>query len=68
MCLGIPARILKVDGDHALADFGGASKEVNVALIEGPKAGDRVLIHAGFAIQKIGKKRFSEIKSAFSQI
>lgn len=68
MCLGIPARILKVDGEHALADFGGASREVNVALIEGPCVGDRVLVHAGFAIQKLGKKRFSEIESAFSQI
>lgn len=68
MCLGIPASILRVDGDHALADFGGASREVNVALIESPKAGDRVLVHAGFAIQKIGRKRFSEIKSALSGI
>lgn len=67
MCLGIPARILKVEGEHALADFGGATKTINVALLEAPREGDRVVVHAGFAIQRVGKKRFSEVKAAFSQ-
>lgn len=68
MCLGIPARLLKVDGDHAVADFGGASKEINVSLLDKPSEGDLVLIHAGFAIQKMDKARFAEVSSAFAQL
>jgi hydrogenase expression/formation protein HypC len=52
MCLAIPAKILEVRGDSAKVDFGkGTVKTVNVALLDSVKAGQYVIVHAGFAIQ-----------------
>jgi len=60
MCYAIPANILEIDGDDAKVDYGGVKKTVNVTLIEKPKVGDFVLIHAGFAIEKLDKKSAQE--------
>jgi hydrogenase expression/formation protein HypC len=58
MCLGIPGRIIEIDSDgseQALADVGGATRRVNVALLaeEGLATGDWVLIHVGFALARL---------------
>jgi hydrogenase expression/formation protein HypC len=56
MCLAIPALVKSVQGDKAQVDFGqGVLREVNVALVEA-KVGDYVLVHAGYAIQKLDQK------------
>ena len=52
MCLAVPARIVECSGDLAVVDIGGMRRSVSVALIENPRVGDCVLLHAGFAIQK----------------
>lgn len=57
MCLAVPAKILKVQAeDIALCDFNGVEKEVNVALIDNPTAGDWVIVHVGFALNHIDEK------------
>lgn len=53
MCLGIPMKIVEIHGDRALVKTGGLAKKANISLIANPKAGDYILIHAGFAIEKI---------------
>lgn len=54
MCLAVPAKIIELkDSDNALCDFNGITKEVNVALIEDPKVGDWVIVHVGFALNRI---------------
>ncbi|MHA1596234.1 MAG: HypC/HybG/HupF family hydrogenase formation chaperone [Candidatus Asgardarchaeia archaeon] len=60
MCLAVPAKILSIRGAKALVDFGGIRREVNIALLESPKEGDYVLVHAGFAIQKIDEREAKE--------
>jgi hydrogenase expression/formation protein HypC len=56
MCLAIPALVKSVQGDKAQVDFGqGVLREVNVTLVEA-KVGDYVLVHAGYAIQKLDQK------------
>lgn len=60
MCLSIPARILEIDGDTAKADCGGNLVTCNLSLVEAPKVGDYVLIHAGFAIQKYDEREARE--------
>lgn len=53
MCLGLPMRIrIKEDG-KAIAELEGVEREVDLSLIEDPKDGDYVIIHSGFAINKI---------------
>ncbi len=54
MCLAVPAKIIELkDSDNALCDFNGITKVVNVALIEDPKVGDWVIVHVGFALNRI---------------
>ncbi|MEI8314289.1 MAG: HypC/HybG/HupF family hydrogenase formation chaperone [Verrucomicrobiota bacterium] len=52
MCLAVPAKIVEIQGKAATISIEGALREVDVSLIEEPRLGDHVLIHAGFAIHK----------------
>jgi len=56
MCLAIPAKILRVMGSEAEADFGGIRRRINITLLDDVKEGDYVIVHAGFAIQKLSKE------------
>ena len=53
MCLAVPGQLLEVQGDEALASLHGNKLRISTALIPGARVGDWVLIHAGFAIQKL---------------
>jgi hydrogenase nickel insertion protein HypA len=56
MCLAIPSRVISIDNLFATIDVFGARKEVSLMLMpEEPRVGDYVLVHAGFAIQKVDK-------------
>ncbi|MBN1109476.1 MAG: HypC/HybG/HupF family hydrogenase formation chaperone [Methanomassiliicoccales archaeon] len=59
MCLAMPAKILSIEGDQAEVDFGGAIRRTNVSMVEA-EVGDYVIIHAGFAIQKIDEEEAME--------
>ncbi|PKL47355.1 MAG: HypC/HybG/HupF family hydrogenase formation chaperone [Planctomycetes bacterium HGW-Planctomycetes-1] len=50
MCLAVPARIIEMKGDDAVADAIGNRIEAKTTLVPNAKLGDIVLIHAGFAI------------------
>ena len=68
MCLAIPARVMRVNGDKAQVDFGeGVLREVNVALVEA-KVGDYVLVHAGYAIQIVDEKDALETIALWNEI
>lgn len=56
MCLAIPAKIIEIDNEEATVDYGGVIKKTNISLVENIKIDDYVIIHAGFAIQKIQKE------------
>jgi hydrogenase expression/formation protein HypC len=53
MCLSVPARIIEIAGTRARVDVLGNETETDLRLIENPAVGDYVLIHAGFAIEKL---------------
>ena len=53
MCLSIPARIVSIEGNMAKVSAGGALFDAGLQMIENPVVGDYILLHAGFAIQKI---------------
>ena len=61
MCLAIPGKIKKINGEVALIDFDGLKKEANISLVN-VKEGDHVIVHAGFAIEKLEKEAVQEIK------
>lgn len=57
MCLGIPGKIIKFGKDcSASVDFGGVIRTVQLDLIGKIKLGEYVIVHAGFAIQKLSKE------------
>ena len=52
MCLAVPARIVELRNTTATISVAGALRDVDVSLIDEPRLGDYVLVHAGFAIHK----------------
>lgn len=52
MCLAYPGKIESIKGEKAIIDFSGIKKEANVSLVDA-SVDDYVIVHAGFAIQKI---------------
>ena len=55
MCLAIPGKIIKINGEKAIADFRGIKKEINISFVKAG-VGDYVVVHAGFAIEKVERK------------
>ncbi len=53
MCLAIPSKIVKIDNNMATIDVDGVRREASLLLLEDAQVGDYVIVHAGFAIQKI---------------
>ena len=70
MCLSIPAEILEINNNKAKVSVGGVIYNSSLDLIDDVKIGDYVLLHAGFAIEKIDKNEaettLKMIKEAFS--
>jgi len=68
MCLAIPAKVISVKEDKARVDFGeGVLTEVNVTLVNA-RAGDYVLVHAGYAIQVLDEKEAQETIRLWNEI
>ena len=61
MCLAIPSRIVEIDQFRATVDVYGARREINLMLLaEEVGIGDYVLVHAGFALQKVEQESARE--------
>jgi len=68
MCLGIPMKIKSIDGDFAQVESARLIRTVNIQMLSGVKIGDFILVHAGFAIQKIDPKRAKETLRIIDEI
>lgn len=60
MCVGLPAKVVKVREGMAVIDASGARREVSAELIDELEPGDYVMVHAGIAIAKITNDDQSE--------
>ena len=60
MCLAIPMTIIKIEGDYAVAESKGVETSVNISLVPDIKLNDRVIIHAGFVIEKLDPEEAEE--------
>ncbi len=68
MCLDIPSKIIKINDSMATIDVYGAQRDISIMLLEDQvKVGDYVLVHAGFAIQKLQKKEAKQTLKLFDQ-
>ena len=68
MCLAVPAKIHEIDGQDAKVDFAGLRSVVSLALLPDARIGDFILVHAGFAIQKVDPEEAAEIIELFRQV
>ena len=53
MCLAIPSKIIKIEDNAATIDVEGVQRKVSLLLLEDAMVGEYVIVHAGFAIQRI---------------
>jgi hydrogenase expression/formation protein HypC len=60
MCLSIPAKVVDIKGNMAEVSIGGTTFNAGLQLVENIKVGDYILLHAGFAIQKICSEEAEE--------
>ncbi|MBC8321482.1 MAG: HypC/HybG/HupF family hydrogenase formation chaperone [Bacteroidetes bacterium] len=60
MCLSIPSKVLSIQGDKAIVSVAGTEYEASLQLVEDVEVNDYVLLHTGFAIQKISEEEAEE--------
>jgi hydrogenase expression/formation protein HypC len=60
MCLAIPSKIVSIDNEMAVLDVDGVKRNASLLLLEDAQVGDYVIVHAGFAIQKIDEQAARE--------
>lgn len=53
MCLAIPSKVTKIENSMATIDVDGVQRQASLMLMEDVVVGDYVIVHAGFAIQKL---------------
>ena len=69
MCLGVPGKVLAIDGMVATVDFFGVKKELRLDIVDEPvTVGDYVLNHVGYAIRRIPPEEVQETLALFEQI
>jgi hydrogenase expression/formation protein HypC len=68
MCLAVPGRIVKKIGDAAEVDMQGNRLEVSTVLVPEAAENDYVLVHAGFAIQKLSEEEAMETFELLKQV
>ncbi len=71
MCLAVPMKVIRINKNIAEVDLAGVRRNVDISLVGKIKPGDYVIVHVGFAIQKLKKtdaettlKLFAEMKNA----
>ncbi|AWI05575.1 HypC/HybG/HupF family hydrogenase formation chaperone [Clostridium sp. P21] len=68
MCVGLPAKVVKVKEGMAIIDASGAKREVSAELIDELEPGDYVMVHAGIAIAKITNDDKSETDKIMEEL
>jgi hydrogenase expression/formation protein HypC len=69
MCLAIPARVAELlDDGCAVVDVGGVRKEISLALMDGVAVGDYVIVHVGFAINRLDPEEAEKTLQLFAEI
>ena len=68
MCLAIPGKIVRINGQVAVVDYGGVQKEARIEFINDLKIGDYVIVHTGFAIEKLDQEAAKKSIEAWTEI
>ncbi|WP_426416035.1 HypC/HybG/HupF family hydrogenase formation chaperone [Aestuariirhabdus sp. LZHN29] len=69
MCLAIPVKVETVQADDmALVDIGGIKKSISIALVDDVAVGDYVILHVGYALNKIDPEEAERTLAMFAEM
>lgn len=68
MCLGIPMRIKNIKADFAEVETGRLTRTINIQMLPEVKIGDYVIVHAGFAIERLNPDKAKETLRLIDEI
>lgn len=69
MCLAIPAQVVELrDGDNAVVDLAGVKKEISLSLVENVAVGDYVIVHVGYALNKLDPEEAAKTLALFGEL
>jgi len=64
----MPAKVIEIKDNVAIVDFGGVRREARIDFVKDVKVGDYVIVHTGFAIEKLDEKAALEILKAWEEV
>ncbi len=67
MCLAIPAEVISIDQDNAMVSVGGIKKQISLTLVDNVNVGDYLLIHVGYALNKINPDEAQQTLKLFAE-
>jgi hydrogenase expression/formation protein HypC len=69
MCLGVPGKVIAIDGNSATVDFWGVRRQVLLDVVDEPvSVGDYILNHVGYAIRRIPESEIGETLALFEEL
>ena len=68
MCMAIPMKLVEVEGETGVVELDGLRQTVNLALIEEPEVGQFVIVHAGFAIERLDEAEAAATLALFAEL
>lgn len=68
MCLAVPLKIVELNGFDAVAEWEGVRRKIRVDFIPEPQVGQYVIVHAGFAIERLSEEQALKDQQAFSEV
>ena len=69
MCLGVPGRVIAIEGLLATVDFWGVRRQIRLDIVDEPVVpGDYILNHVGFAIRRIPEQEITETLALYEQL
>ena len=68
MCLAVPLKLIEINGKEAVGESMGMRRSLRVDFIENPQIGDYVIVHAGFAIERLPEEQALEDIDAWEDV
>jgi len=68
MCLAIPMKLISIEGNKGVVELSGVKKEISLNLLNNVEIGDYLIIHAGFAIEKLNEEEANKTLAIWEEI
>ena len=68
MCLAVPLKLVEINGKTAIGEAMGVSREIRVDFIRDPRPGEYVIVHAGFAIERLSQQQAELDLEAWAEV